>query len=66
MNMSLNQYESLKKQKKQSLESLGSSRAWRSPNFFGGIFFGTVQHFCLFSLKKIVFLDSTAFLLFWA
>ena len=47
-----------KKQKNQSLESLGSSRAWRSPNFGFFGFFGTVQHFCSFWLKKIVFFGT--------
>ena len=44
-----------KTKKNQSLESLGSSRAWRSANFG---FFGTVQHFCSFWLKSIGFFGT--------
>ena len=47
-----------KPKKNQSLETLGSSRAWRSPNFGFFGFFGTVRHFCLFWLKKIVFFGT--------
>ena len=46
------------KKKKQSLETLGSSRAWRSPNFGFFGFFGTVRHFCLFWLKKVGFFGT--------
>ena len=47
-----------KNQKNQSLETLGSSRAWRSPNFGFFGFFGTVRHFCLFLLKRIGFFGT--------
>ena len=49
---------SQKNQKNQSLETLGSSRAWRSPNFGFFGFFGPVRHFCLFLLKRLVFLGQ--------
>ena len=56
-----------KKNKKTKFGDLGLLQGLEVSKLWFFWFFGTVRHFCLFLLKKIgFFLDSTAFLFFWA